>query len=322
MKTIIDSNLLMTQSSTDQFGDKFPVIFICGPTAVGKTALSIKVAKEFDGEIISADSRQFYKELTIGTAKVTQSEMDGVPHHFIDSLSITENYTAGKFGEDALAIIQAIHQKGKLPVVVGGSGLYIKALIEGLDNLPSDEALRTLLNKRFENEGLQPLIEELKEKDPSYFEKADIQNPVRVIRALEIIELTGIPVTQQQSSSSKNRPFHPIVIGLNRERSDLYKAIDQRVDQMIDAGLVEEARTVAEFEGSQALQTVGYQELFPYFRNEASLEDSIELIKRNSRRYAKRQLTWLRKMENVNWFDAGQSADACRWIAEKIASKN
>ncbi len=316
--TIIDLNPLMTQSSTDPYGDKFPVVFVCGPTAVGKTALSILLAKQFNGEIISADSRQFYKELSIGTAKVTKTEMDGIPHHFIDSLSISESYTAGKFEADGIACIESIHARGKLPVVVGGSGLYIKALIEGLDNLPSDEKIRTQLNRRFETDGLEPLLNELRQLDPEYAEKADIQNPVRVIRALEIIELTGLPVSKQQSRSSKKRSFYPIIIGLNRDRSQLYKTIDQRVHQMIEAGLVEEARSVLKFEGSQALQTVGYQELFPFFRNEQTLEESIELIKRNSRRYAKRQLTWLRKTDGVHWFEAGDSEKVCRWVAEKM----
>ncbi len=278
------------------------VVLICGPTAVGKTACGIRLSQEFGGEIISADSRQFYRDIAIGTAKPIETELQSVRHHFVNSLSLTENYTAGQFEKDALLLISQLHSEKKLPVVVGGSGLYIKALLEGLDSLPANEDLREEITALFMKEGLQGLQEEVKKRDPEYFRKVDQKNHVRLIRAMEILRSTGKPMSALQSAKPKTRPFQAIKIGLEQDREMLYERINDRIDQMIQDGLVEEARSVFVFRHVQALHTVGYQELFSHFDGDFDLETAIELIKRNSRRYAKRQLTWLRKELDIKWF--------------------
>lgn len=289
---------------------------ICGPTAVGKTQLSIDLAKRFNGEIISTDSRQFFREMSIGTAKPSIEEMDGIVHHFIDSHSIEEEYTAGKFETDAIERIEEIHARKKLPILVGGSGLYIKAVLEGLDEMPADSTLREALNQVFDSQGIAPLQERLRNLDADYFNSIDQKNHIRVIRAIEIIETSGHKMAELQSGREKNRPFEPIIIGLDCERSALYERINLRVDLMVEAGLVEEVKSLLPYMQKQALQTVGYREFIGYFEGSMNLTQAVELVKRNSRRYAKRQLTWLRSMPGIVWF----SRDGQGKISDHIKS--
>ena len=297
------------------------LVVIVGPTAVGKTALALQICKKFNGEIISADSRQFYKELNIGTAKPTQQELTEIPHHFIDMLDISENYTAGKFENDSIRVIEDIQQRRKLPVMVGGSGLYIKAVLEGLDSLPSNPNLREEIENFYEKHGLEALQTRLEKVDPVFYKKVDKQNHVRLIRAIEILELSKVKMSDLLRSTNKRRSFEPLVIGLERPRGDLYKAIDKRVDQMMKAGLEEEAKGVIEYQDNQALQTVGYKELFPYFNGEYNLKRATELIKRNTRHYAKRQLTWLRKVDDIQWFSHADQAKIIDLIKSKLKAQ-
>ncbi len=273
---------------------------VCGPTAVGKTACAISIAKVIDGEIISADSRQFYRELSIGTAKPSAQELATVKHHFINTRSIGENYTAGQFELEGRAVIARIAKQGKVPIVVGGSGLYIDALIKGLDAAPSDATLRTELNSLFAQEGLEGLRNRLKSIDPVKLKTIDLANPVRLIRAIEIAELSKDSNTRLTSKLTP--PFRAVFIGLELEREALYARINSRVDAMCKAGLEDEARAVRAFREQQALQTVGYKEWWPYFDGEAGLDETIAMIKQNSRRYAKRQMTWLRNRPEIRWF--------------------
>lgn len=294
------------------------VLVICGPTAVGKTELGVSLAKMYNGEVISADSRQFFKELSIGTAKPDAEEMDNIPHHFIDSLSVGESYTAGNFEADALALIDDIFNRNKTPIVVGGSGLYIKAAMEGLDDLPSDKELRREIETYFENNGLKALQHRLRKADKAKYQEIDEKNHVRLIRAIEIAELGGEQVTV---NPPQERNFTPVYIALNIPREELYRRIDARVDLMIAAGLEAEARKLDTARNTQALQTVGYRELFPFFDGEYSKDQAIDLIKRNTRRYAKRQLTWLRKMENITWFHPVEDRNAIFKFAEEELGK-
>lgn len=297
------SNPTMTNTTKREATPSYPLIVVCGPTAVGKTASGIFLAKSLDGEIISADSRQFFKEMSVGTAKPSQSEMEGIPHHFIDSHSVSETYTAGKFETDAILCISDIQKRGKMPIMVGGSGLYIKAVLEGLDDLPSSETLRESLNKEFEQKGLAHLQEKLKTLDPDYFEQIDQKNPIRLIRAIELNALTGKRMADLLLKKKKVRAFHPIIIGLNKDREKLYGDIDKRVDIMINSGLVEEAKKLQNYKSHQALQSVGYRELNDYFDGKTDLNRAVELIKRNSRRYAKRQITWINSIPDLQWFE-------------------
>jgi len=295
------------------------VVVILGPTAVGKSACGIRLSQTFGGEIVSADSRQFYRGISIGTAKPSEAELGAVPHHFVDSLALTENYTAGHFEKDALETIRKLHEENKLPVVVGGSGLYIKALLDGLDSLPANEEIREAIAVLFLKDGLEGLQEEVKKRDPEYFRKVDQNNHARLIRALEILRSTGESMAANQSAKPKTRPFHAIKIGLDLDRETLYRRINARVDQMIRDGLVEEARSVIAHRHVQALQTVGYQELFAHFDGETDLATAVELIKRNSRRYAKRQLTWLRKEQAVNWFPCADHKAIDHFVENQFA---
>ncbi len=272
------------------------LIIVGGPTASGKTGLAIKIAQHFQTEIISADSRQFYREMSIGTAKPNKEELAQVPHHFIDCISVHENFTVGDFEREGLSLLNVLFQNHDVVVLTGGSGLYIRALCEGLDKFPDvPPEIRTALNTRFEKEGLIALQNELKQLDPSYYNTVDHNNPQRLIRALEVCLASGQTYSSFRNGTKAKRPFEMIQIQLEWERALLYSRINTRVDQMVENGLIDEVHTLYPFKHLNALQTVGYQELFNYFDKKTSLEEAIELIKRNSRRYAKRQLTWLRK---------------------------
>ncbi len=280
------------------------LISIVGPTAIGKTALSIKLAQHFNSEIISADSRQFYKEMNIGTAVPSQEELNAAPHHFIQHKSIGNNYNVGDFERNAISKIKQLHQNNPIVTMVGGSGLYAKAVTKGLDYFPEvDAEIRTKLNKQFEVEGLVSLQEQLKLLDNIAYNTIAIDNPKRVIRALEICIGTGSPYSSYLTNPDKNRGFKTITIGLNAERSIIYDRINQRVDLMIKNGLLDEVKALLPFKHLNALNTVGYKELFDYFEGNITLEFAISEIKKNTRRFAKRQLTWFRKDESIIWFD-------------------
>lgn len=295
------------------------LIVLSGPTAVGKTDLSIRIAQYFNTEILSADSRQFYKEMSIGTAKPTEKELSEVKHHFINTLTITQEYTAGMFEEEAMEKLTELFKKYKVVVLTGGSGLFIKALCDGLDAIPEVEPeVREKLNKEFDQYGLEPLIKELREKDPHYYEQVDRSNPVRIIRALEICRGTGIPFSSFRTSEKKKRPFKIIKIGLIRDREELYHRIDTRMDQMLKAGLVEEAKQLYSYKECNALQTVGYSEVFGYLDGKYDEEEMIRLLKRNSRRYAKRQLTWFQRDEEFVWFHPKQENEILAYLEKEL----
>ncbi len=295
------------------------LIVITGPTAVGKTALSIHIARHFSTEILSADSRQFYKEMSIGTAKPSEAERAQVKHHFIDTLSIQETYTAGTFETEALALLETLFQCHDTVVLTGGSGLFINALCEGLDDIPKvAPEIREQLTAQFEEEGLAPLLEELKVKDPDYYTAVDQKNPVRILRALEICRGTGKPFSSFRTSEKKTRPFSLIKIGLNRGREELYERINTRMEQMLKEGLVEEARSLYTYRNSNPLQTVGYSEVFGYIEGEYNYEEMVRLLKRNSRRYAKRQLTWFTKDQDYRWFHPDQEKEILAFIEASI----
>ena len=279
------------------------LIVIAGPTAVGKTKLCIDLAKHFDTEIISADSRQFYKEMVIGTAKPTVAEMNGIPHHFIDNLSIETPYDIGKYEQEALVTIDQIFQKRNVTILTGGSGLYIDAVCNGIDEMPEiSEGIRTRLKELYKKEGLTYLTDKLRLVDSEYYNQVDLKNPQRVIRALEVFEATGEAYSTFRKSKPTSRSFHIIKIGLEREREELYARIDHRMNMMIDQGLFEEAERLYPYKSNNALQTVGYKEIFGFMDGIYDREETERLLKRNSRRYAKRQMTWFRRDNEIKWF--------------------
>lgn len=278
------------------------LIVIVGPTAAGKTALAIQVAKHVHAEIISADSRQIYRELTIGTAKPNEAELREVPHHFIDSHSIADDYDAARFGEEALLKIYSLFERYDYVVVCGGSGLYIKALLEGFDDIPEvPDEIRDQLIEEFENKGMLWLQNRMRELDPEHFKKIDQKNPMRLMRALEVKLATGKSISEFQKQTPKELPFKVIRIGVEVERARLYERIDKRMDDMIALGLFEEAKGLYAYRHKNALQTVGYQEIFGFIDGQYDREEAVRLLKRNSRRYAKRQLTWFKRDEQIRW---------------------
>jgi tRNA dimethylallyltransferase len=290
----VDANFIMTKT----------LISIVGPTAIGKTALSIKLAQHFKTEIISADSRQFFKEMNIGTAVPSIEEQQATKHHFIQHISIKDNYSVGDFERDAISKISEIHKKNDVAIMVGGSGLYVKAVTKGLDNFPDVNGnIRLELNERLKNEGLEALQKQLKDLDPIAYNSIAIDNPQRLIRALEICIGTGKPYSSFLTNPEKNRNFKTISIGLDAERSIIYDRINQRVDIMVKNGLLEEVKALLPYKHLNALNTVGYKELFKYIEGEWALDFAISEIKKNTRRFAKRQLTWFRKDEAIAWFD-------------------
>jgi len=280
------------------------LIVLAGPTAVGKTKTSIQIADQLGVEIFSADSRQFYREMEIGTAKPSFEELQQAKHHFINSRSIFEDYSVGDYERDGIQQLDNYFNENSIGILTGGTGLYIKAICEGLDDFPeTDPSIRKALNLLKEEKGIEVLQAELREKDPVYFAEADTQNPHRLIRALEIIRTTGKTFSSFRHKNIKQRNFKPIYIALNLDRSVLYERINQRVDLMIKKGLVDEARKLFPEREINALQTVGYRELFSYFENDIGLEEAIELIKRNTRRYAKRQVTWFKNSGDYTFFE-------------------
>jgi tRNA dimethylallyltransferase len=281
------------------------LIYIAGPTGVGKTKTAIALAKAFDTEIISCDSRQFYKEMKIGTAVPTEEELAAVPHHFIQSKSIEEAYTVADFEKEAMATIEELFDKKDTLIMVGGSGMYADAVMFGMDEFPEvPQEVRNQIRLFYETHGLQGLQELLREKDPKYYTRVDINNPVRLLRALEVCIASDKPYSSFLGQERPARSFVSKMIILHCPRTALYDKINARVDQMMKDGLEEEARALIPFKDHAALRTVGYKELFPYFDGECSLEEAINEIKKNSRRYAKRQITWFKKYDNALCFPA------------------
>ena len=282
---------------------KKKLITIVGPTAVGKTDLAIKLANLFNTEIISADSRQFYKELNIGTAKPSKLELESNKHHLINNISINDDYNISQFQNDADKIILDVFSKNKYAILVGGSGLYIDAVLYGIDKIPKVRpSVRKKLNDEFERNGLKSLTAKLTELDPESLKTIDINNPRRVIRALEVTISTKLPYSSFLKTKNKKSKYNEIIIGLNKDRGQLHDLINTRVDQMIQKGLVEEVRSLIKSRNKNALNTIGYSEIFNYLDNEYSHEMAVEKIKTNSRRYAKRQLTWFNSNKSIRWF--------------------
>jgi tRNA dimethylallyltransferase len=280
------------------------LITIVGPTAVGKTDLAIKLANLFNTEIISADSRQFYKELNIGTAKPSKLELESNKHHLINNISINDDYNISQFQNDADKIILDIFSKNKYAILVGGSGLYIDAVLYGIDKIPKVRpSVRKKLNDEFERNGLKSLTAKLTELDPESLKTIDINNPRRVIRALEVTISTKLPYSSFLKTKNQKSKYNEIIIGLNKDRAQLHNLINTRVDQMIQKGLVEEVRSLIKSRNKNALNTIGYSEIFNYLDNEYSHEMAVEKIKTNSRRYAKRQLTWFNSNKSIRWFN-------------------
>ncbi len=280
------------------------LIVVLGPTAIGKTALSIIIANYYNSDILSADSRQFYNEMQVGTAVPEPKELEAANHHFIQNRSIFENYNVGDFEVDALNCLHTLFEKHHIQVMVGGSGLYLNAVVNGLDNFPKvDGKIRDELNARLASEGLESLQNQLKELDELSYHDIAIDNPQRLIRALEICIGTNQPYSSFKTNSKKERDFETIKIGLTADREILYDRINRRVDVMIQNGLLEEAKALLPHKNLNALQTVGYRELFAYFEGNTDKDFAVSEIKKNTRRFAKRQLTWFRKDQDINWFD-------------------
>jgi len=294
------------------------VIAISGPTGVGKTAMAISLANHFQAEILSCDSRQFYKEMSIGVARPSMEELSAARHHFVAFLSVEEEYTAGMFSRDARAKIQELFLTSEVVVVVGGSMLYMDALLYGLDELPGDKEVRNILNERFENEGIEVLVKELQLKDPQFAAKADLENAHRVIRALEVIQLTGKPFSELRTQSSDAIDAEIVHVFLSGDREWVYNRINVRVDKMVEEGLFEEVQGLQSLQHLQALNTVGYKEFFKCIEGACSKEEAIVEIKKNTRNYAKRQMTWYRNKPHVRQFDA-QKGDVCAEIISLVA---
>jgi tRNA dimethylallyltransferase len=292
---------------------------LAGPTASGKTAHAVSLARHFGTQIISADSRQFYKELKIGVAIPSEQEQQLIPHHFIGNISIFDYYNASRYEVEVLSLLDKLFSEHPVIILTGGSGLYIDTVCNGIDDLPViDQALREQLIGRHAREGLEILRRELFQLDPEFCTTADLKNPKRVLKALEVSMQTGRPYSSFLTRQTRERPFRIIKTGLMPERETLYTRINQRVDEMLSSGLVEEARNLLPHKGINALNTVGYKELFAYFEGQISLDEAIRLIKRNTRHYAKRQITWFARDPSYIWFKPGECDEMIRFFESKL----
>ncbi len=290
---------------------------IAGPTASGKTGLALDIAEHFDAEIIGADSRQFYKGMDIGTAKPTKEELQRVPHHFVDFLEPNEHYSAGTFEQEAIDFLERYFQRKQVAVLVGGSGLFIKAVTEGFDALPvASEAVRKKWQKALEEKGIAYLQAELQRLDPEYAKDVDLSNPQRLIRALEVIDSSGEKFSDLRRGAKKQRSFEITQILLEPERQTLYERIDERVDQMMQLGLLDEVKRMLPYRNENALNAVGYKELFSYLSGEWTLEEAVDKIKQHTRNFAKRQYTWFRKQEGFTSFSSNDSLEIKKHLQE------
>ena len=297
------------------------LVILLGPTAVGKTEHSLRLADCFHSPILSCDSRQLYRDLPIGTAAPTPAQLARVPHYFIGTLGLEDYYSAAQYEQDALAVLAQEFQTHDTLVMTGGSMMYIDAVCEGIDDIPTvDDETRNLLKQRYAAEGLEPLQKELRLLDPEYYAACDIRNTKRVIHALEICYMTGRTYTSFRVRATKERPFRILKVGLCRERADLFDRINRRVTQMADEGLVEEARRVLPFRHCNSLNTVGYKEIFQYLDGEWTLDFALEKIRRNTRVYAKKQMTWFKKDETTRWFHPNDEAGILRHLQEALAA--
>lgn len=291
------------------------LVILLGPTGVGKTELSLRIAAYFNSPILSADSRQLYKDLPIGTAAPTAAQMSRVRHYLVGTLELTDYYSASNYETDVLSLLQKLHQTVPVVIMTGGSMMYIDAVTQGIDDIPTvTPEIRNALYKQYEEEGLTPILEELKSVDPVHYEEVDRMNYKRVIHAVEICRMTGKSYSSFRTRTKKERPFTIVKIGLNRDREELCDRINQRVDQMMTDGLLEEARRVYPFKNLNSLNTVGYKELFQYFDGNWSLDFAVEKIKRNSRVYARKQMTWFKRDKEITWFHPDQEQEIIQHI--------
>lgn len=291
------------------------LIVITGPTAVGKTQLCLDIARHFDIPIINADSRQIYKELSIGTAKPSAEEQQTVKHYFVGTLSLQDYYSASLFESQVMNLLDMLFKTSDYALMAGGSMMYIDAVCDGIDDIPTiDNDTRATMKQRLADEGLEKLCEELQRLDPEYYEIVDRQNPKRVVHALEICTMTGRTYTSFRKREKKERPFHIVKIGLNREREELYNRINTRVDMMMQQGLLQEAETLYPLRDLNALNTVGYKEMFEYINGHWPLDEAVERIKGNTRRYARKQLTWYKKDQQIRWFHPNQKKEIIDYI--------
>ena len=296
------------------------LILVVGPTAVGKTDLCLNLAKKFNTEIVSCDSRQFFLEMNLGTAKPSQMELDMIRHHLINTLSIEDDYDVKRFEKDALKVLDSIFENHSVAVMTGGSGLFADAVTKGFDEIPEvDPEIRARLISDYREKGLPWLQSEVSRVDPEYYARVDTQNPQRLMRALEVYLETGLKFSGFRIGKKMVRPFRVIKVGLERDRGDLYRRIELRMDRMIAGGLFKEAESLFEKRHLNALQTVGYSEIFGYLEGRYDKEEAVRLLKRNSRRYAKRQLTWFRRDPEIRWFHPDQSEAILGWIESQIA---
>lgn len=317
-KESIDVLLLFFKETEKRIRMKHLIVLI-GPTGVGKTELSLKIAEELHTEIISADSRQMYADLKIGTAAPTTEQLTRVKHHFVGQLALTDYYSAARYEEDVMECLDRLYQEHDNVVLTGGSMMYIDAICKGIDDIPTvDHETRTFMLERYEKEGLEPLCAELRLLDPEYYRIVDQKNPKRIIHALEICHMTGRTYSSYRTQPKKERPFHIIKIGVYRNREELYERINKRVDIMIEEGLLEEAKRVLPFRKLNSLNTVGYKELFNYFDGEWTLDFAIEKIKQNSRIYSRKQMTWFKRDNEIVWFHPEQVEDIREYIAKQL----
>ena len=295
------------------------LIVLIGPTGVGKTDLSLSIARKYHTCIVSSDSRQLYADLKIGTAAPTPDQLAQVPHHFIGTLQLTDYYSAAQYEAECMSLLEKLFKEHEVVLLTGGSMMYVDAVCKGIDDIPTvDAETRAHLQQRYEEEGLEKLCAELKMLDPEYYRIVDLKNPKRVVHALEICYMTGKTYTSFRTRSCKKRPFQIIKIGLKRDREELYDRINRRVDQMMADGLLEEAKKVYPYRSLNSLNTVGYKEIFQYLDGTYTLDEAVERIKGNTRRYCRKQLTWLRRDETIRWFHPDQIEDILRYIHDNI----
>lgn len=295
------------------------LIVLLGPTGVGKTDLSLELAEHFGSPILSADSRQIYKDLPIGTAAPSEEQQGRVPHYFVGTLALTDYYSASQFEEEALRLIEQLHQFIPVVILSGGSMMYIDAVCNGIDEMPTvTQEIREQVYREYGEEGLEPFLEELKKADPIHFEEVDQNNYKRVLHAVEMCRMTGKPYSSFRTKSKKQRPFQIIKIGLTREREELCERINHRVDEMIEAGMVDEARRVYPFRDLNSLNTVGYKELFQYLDGTWTLDMAIEKIKRNTRVYARKQMTWFKRDKEITWFHPDDKSQILAFIEKRL----